>query len=186
MKAENLPSYYHYLERSANGEKRCYRKAHHMVKSGFSSYCHYLAGSKHLLRMLLQLPILAQCSATEPELVEVPALTKWITDLQKHKQTSDYRAAVAKSEKHSSAHRRLSQQIWQQSQQLSEAKALSRKAESGLWDDLTQEEQGLVEAFDAGKLQRRLQNLVEEKIPVYKGVGASMVGLQKGKHWCQR
>jgi len=97
MKAENLPSYYHYLERSANGEKRCYRKAHHMVKSGFSSYCHYLAGSKHLLRMLLQLPILAQCSAANPEPAEISALTKWMTDLQRVKQTQEYKDAVRKS-----------------------------------------------------------------------------------------
>ena len=93
---------------------------------------------------------------------------------------------MAKSEKHSSAHRRLSQQIWQQSQQLSEAKALSRKAESGLWDALTQQEQGLVEAYDDGRLERRLQNLVSQKTPLYSGVAASVSDLQKGQRWCQR
>ena len=64
MKEEKLPSYYLFLERAANGEKVCYQKAHCMVRSGFSSYCHHLAGCKYLLHMLLQLPILAQCSAT--------------------------------------------------------------------------------------------------------------------------
>jgi len=97
MKAENLPSYYLYLERSENGEKVCYRKAHRMVKSGFSSYCHHLAGSKYLLRMLLQLPILAQCSAANPEPAEISALTKWMTDLQRVKQTQEYKDAVRKS-----------------------------------------------------------------------------------------
>ena len=161
MKAENLPSYYHYLERSANGEKRCYRKAHHMVKSGFSSYCYYLAGSKHLLRMLLQLPILAQCSAANPEPAEISALTKWMTDLQWVKQTQEYKDAVRKSKPALSRnHRRLSLQIWEASRELTEAKALSKK---GLWDDLTQEEQSLVEAYDSGRLDRRMQNLISER-----------------------
>ena len=67
---------------------------------------------------------------------------------------------MARSEKRSSDHRRLSQQIWQQSRQLSKARALSRKAEIGLWDALTQEEQDLVEAYDGGRLDRELQNLL--------------------------
>ena len=166
MKAENLPSYYHYLERSANGEKACYRKAHHMVKSGFSSYCHYLAGSKYLLRMLLQLPILAQCSAANPEPAEISALTKWMTDLQRVKQTQEYKDAARKSKPALSPnHRRLSLQIWEASRELTEAKALSKK---GLWDDLTLEEQSLVEAYDSGRLDRRMQNLISQQTPVYK------------------
>ena len=148
MREDNIPRYYDLLHRGQN------QRAHQMAKGGFHTYCFQLSGNRYQLQMLLQLPILAQCSATEPDLVEVPALAQWITDLQEHKQTADYRAAVAKSEKHSSAYRRLSQQIWQQSQQLSEAKALSRKAEIGLWDILTQEEQGLVEAYDGGRLER--------------------------------
>jgi len=157
-----------------------------MAKGGFHTYCFHLSGNRYLLQMLLQLPILAQCSAANPELIEIPALTKWITDLQEHKQTDDYRAAVEKSEKHSGAHRRLSQQIWQKSQELSEAKALSRKRDRGLWDALTQEEQDLVEAYDYGRLERRLQNLVSQKIPLYRGVAASVSDLQKGQRWCQR
>ena len=166
MKAENLSSYYHYLERSANGEKACYRKAHHMAKSGFSSYCHYLAGSKYLLRMLLQLPILAQCSAANHEPAEISALTKWMTDLQRVKQTQEYKDAVRKSKPALSPnHRRLSLQIWEASRELTEAKALSKK---GLWDDLTQKEQSLVEAYDSGRLDRRMQHLISQQIPVYK------------------
>ena len=39
------------------------------------------------MQMLLQLAILPQCSATQPVSVEISALTKWIADLQNHKQT---------------------------------------------------------------------------------------------------
>ena len=111
--------------------------------------------------MLLQLPILAQCSAANPEPAEISALTKWMTDLQRVKQTQEYKDAVRKSKPALSRnHRRLSLQIWEASRELTEAKALSKK---GLWDDLTQEEQSLVEAYDSGRLDRRMQNLISER-----------------------
>ena len=93
MKSDNLPWYYDLLDRGQN------QRAHQMAKGGFGTYCFHLSGKKYLLQMLLQLPILAQCSASEPELVEVPALTQWITDLQEHKQTPEYKAAVERSQK---------------------------------------------------------------------------------------
>ena len=137
--------------------------------------------------MLLQLPILAQCSSSEPELAEVPALTKWITDLQEHKQIPEYRDAVARSEKRSGEHRRLSQQIWQQSKQLAKAKQLARKAKRCWWNELTQEEQGLVIAYDDGRLDRSLQNLMSQKDPQkplrYKGGAACVSNLQHGQRW---
>ena len=169
MKEEKLPSYYLFLERAANGEKVCYQKAHCMVRSGFSSYCHHLAGCKYLLHMLLQLPILAQCSAANPERAEIPALTKWITDLQRQKQTKEYNDAVRESKPAlTTIYCRLSLQIREASRKLSKAKALSRKRNKGLRDDLTQEEQCLVEAYDSGRLDRRMQNLISQQTPSYK------------------
>ena len=61
------------------------------------------------------------------------------------------------------------------------AKTLAIKRNTGEWENLTQDEQGLVEALDAGELHRRLQNLAEEKIPIYRGSSASMADLQKDK-----
>ena len=137
-----------------------------MAKGGFHTYCFHLSGSKYLLHMLLQLPILAQCSAANPEPAEISALTKWMTDLQRVKQTQEYKDAVRKSKPALSRnHRRLSLQIWEASRELTEAKALSKK---GLWDDLTQEEQSLVEAYDSGRLDRRMQNLISQQTPSYK------------------
>ena len=176
MRLDNFHKHYAFLDKGQN------QKAHQLAHRAFNTYCFQLAGSKYLLHMLLQLPILPQCSAAQPDFVEVPALTKWITDLQEHKQTPEYQAAVARSEKRSSEHRRLSQQIWQQSKQLSKAKALFRKAGRGLWNALTQEEQDLVQAYDGGRLEHELQNLVSQKIPIYRGVAASVSDLQT----CQR
>ena len=182
MKPDKLPEYYDLLHSGTTGARQ---EAHQMIRTGHSSYCFYLSGSKYLLQMLLQLPILAQCTWREPDRVEVPALARWIMDLQRHKESPEYKRAVEKSQERSSEHRRLSQQIWKLSRELTKAKALATKRDDNLWDTLTQEEQGLVESFDAGKLQRRLQNLVDEKTPVYRGVGASVADLQKGKRWCQ-
>ena len=83
-------------------------------------------------------------------------------------------------------HCRLSQQIWQASRELSEAKALSRKRDRGLWDDLTQEEQGLVEAYGSGRLDRKVQNLMSLKTPLYKGVAASVSNENTGQRWRKR
>ena len=48
---------------------------------------------------------------------------------------------------------------------------------------LTQEEQGLVEAYDGGRLERRLQNLLSQKTPPYRGVAASVIDLQRCRRW---
>ena len=69
---------------------------------------------------------------------------------------------------------------------MTRAKALARKRDDNLWHTLIQEQQGLVEAFDVGKLERRLQNLIDEKSPVYRGVGVSLADLPKRKRWYKR
>ena len=186
MKQDKLPEYYDLL-RSRQ------QTAHKMSKSAHGTYCFYLAGNKYLLQMLLQLPILAQCIRREPDGVEVPALGRWIADLQNHQESDEYKREVQKSQKRSDEHRRLNQQICKLSRELTKAKTLAIKRNTGEWDNLTQDEQGLVEALDAGKLNRRLQNLVEEKTPVYRASSTSMEPAppwrrhpSKDMHWCQR
>ena len=181
MREDNLQKHYDLLKTGQN------QKAHQQAHKAFNSYLLHLAGSKYLLQMLLQLPILPQCSAAQPVSVEVSALTKWIADLQNHKQTPEYQSAVAQSKKRVDADRRLSQQIWQQSKQLAKAQQVTRKAKRCWWDDLTQEEQGMVIAYNDGRLERSLQNLRSQKasqkhLP-YKGVAACVADLQKGQRW---
>lgn len=179
MRPNKLPEYYDLIR---SGKTGAGQQAHKMIKSSHCSYCFYLAGSKYLLQMLLKLPILAQCSARKPEdecyggrLMEVPALGRWIADLQNHQESDEYRCAVQKSEKRSNEQRRLSQQICKLSRELTAARTLAIRRDNGEWHDLTHDEQGLVEAWDAGKIERRLQNLAE----------ASIGDLQKNKKWWQ-
>jgi hypothetical protein len=181
MREDNLQKHYDLLKTGQN------QKAHGQAHKAFNSYRLHLAGSKYLLQMLLQLPILSQCSAPQPVSVEVSALMKGIADLQNHKQTPEYQSAVAQSKKRVDADRRLSQQIWQESKQLAKAKQLARKAKRCSWDDLTQEEQNLVIAHDDGRLERSMQNLMIQKtflkpLP-YKGAAACVANLQKGQRW---
>ena len=99
---------------------------------------------------------------------------KCIHDLQKHKKTPEYKKAVDRSRKRADDHRRLSQQIWHESQKLAKAKMLSLKAKERYYWDLREWEQKLVEDYDTGRLERALQELVSERTPMYRGIGASV------------
>ena len=179
MREDNLHKYKALLESREN------QKAHQLAHRAFSTYKSQLAGSKYLLQMLVQLPILSQCSAAQSAFAPVPALTKWIADLQEHKQTPEYQAAVALSKKRSSEHGRLSHQIWQQTRELAKAKALARKARLVSMNVLTLEEQDLVKAYDGGCLEQNLQNLLSQKPSAYRGVAACVSDLQNGQRWCR-
>ena len=87
---------YHDIRRAGLSQSLAYMFA----KKAFSAYMFDLAGSKFLLRKLIQLPILAQCSAEQPASAQLPAcLMKCINDLQEHKKTPKYKAAVEHSQK---------------------------------------------------------------------------------------
>ena len=163
MRPSKIPEYYCVLHSREIGARQT---AHQMIKSGHYSYCFYLAGNKYLLQMLLKLPVLEQCTSHEAADIEAKALQLWIADLQIHKESPEYKCAVEKSKKRSHEQRRLSQQIWKLSRELTTAKLLAVRRANGEGGSLTRDEQSLVDTFDAGKLHRRLQNLVEEKIPI--------------------
>ena len=91
---------YHMLRRAGLN-----REAQQMAKQAFSAFMFELARSKFLLRKLIQLPILAQCSAEQPASVQLPAsLMNYINDLQEHKQTPEYKAVVERSRRRDDMH----------------------------------------------------------------------------------
>ena len=102
------------------------------------------------------------------------ALMKCVSDLQEHKKSDTYKAAVERSKKRASDDSRLSKQIWEKTKVLSKAKALSKKAAEGHLYNLSSEEQQLVEDYDCGRLGKSLRSLVAQRAPVYRGVGASV------------
>ena len=183
MKDENLPDYWDLMH------DEYYQAAHQMTKSSFGTYRHHLAGRTYLLHMLVKLPILKQCSTTNPKRREVPALKKWIEDLQRHKQTDAYKNAVKMSQPTATPnHHRLSRQIWEAHRRLSQGKALAEKRDSGAieWASLDKTEQQLVEAYDYGRLDKQLQALMKQKtLPQerYKGVAASVAEQNTKQRW---
>ena len=75
-----------------------YNAAQQIAKRCFNTYLLQLAGLKFLLHKLIQLPILAQCSAEQPASAQMQvSLMNYINDLQEHKQTPEYQAAVERS-----------------------------------------------------------------------------------------
>ena len=99
---------------------------------------------------------------------------KCVSDLQDHKKSDTYKAAVERSKKRASDDSRLSKQIWEQTKVLSKATALSKNADEGHFHNLSSEEQQLVEDYDCGCMTKSLQKLVAQRAPVYRGVGASV------------
>ena len=177
MNPETLETYNQFLDRGKKGA------AQQLGKTAFSTYLFQLSGSKFLLHKLIQLPILPQCtmvqysgSAEPPAALYLlgPVLMKCVTDLQEHKKSDTYKAAVERSKKRASDDSRLSKQIWEQTKVLSKAKALSKSAEEGHFWNLSSEEQQLVEDYDCGRLDKSLRSLVAQRAPVYRGVGASV------------
>ena len=153
-----------------------YNEAQKLGKKCFSTYKFHLAGSKFLLHKLIQLPILVQCEAWKGGAAQPASLTKCIKDLEEHKKSPEYKAAVELSKKRGDEHVRLSKQIWKETQTLAKAKKLSERAWSveGHWRTLDATQRKLVEDYDCGRLERSLRELVKSKTPSYRGVGAAV------------
>ena len=138
-------------------------EAQKMGKRLFNVYLHHLAGNKFLLRKLIQLPIIAQCNATSADSAEQPAsIMTWLEEFRVHKESKEYKDAVAESKKKAKEDRRLSRQICNAQWMVGCGQALSEKAKKGGWDDLKKWEQDLVEQYDGLKLERNLKALLHQ------------------------
>ena len=148
---------YHDLEESQ------WSQAQKMGKKLFNVYVHYLAGNKFLLRKLIQLPIIAQCNATSSDSAEQPAsIMAWLEEFRVHKESDEYKAAVAESQKKAKKHKRLSKEICEAQWMVGCGKALSEKAKNGEWGQLKKWQQDLVEQYDGRKLERKLKALLHQ------------------------
>ena len=165
------------------------QSAHKWAHSAFGTFTHHVSGEKYLLQMLVKLPIIAQCTTSKLERTEVPALDKWIKDLQRHKTTQAYKNAVERSKPAATPdHKSLSRQIWDTHQKLSKGKELAEKRDSKdrLWDDFTETEQELLEAYDTKKIEKTLRDLMSQKTPPekrYKGAAASVAEVNTDQRW---
>ena len=152
-------------------------EAQKMTKQFFPTYLHCLAGNKFLLRKLIQLPIIAQCNATSSDSAEQPAsIMAWLEEFRVHKESDEYKAAVAQSQRKAKEHKRLSKKICDAQRLVGLGKALSERAKNGEWDQLEKWQQDLVEQYDGLELERKLKALLHQaelRPERYRGFGVT-------------
>ena len=142
------------------------QKAHQLGKQCFTTYCFHVSGCRFLLGKLIELPIISTANRNTATL-----LSELLQDLEDHKKTDEYKAAVTKSEARSKEQQKLSRAIWWATSNLEKGRLLSTKVSEGktAWSSLSTEEQQLVEDFDCRKLIKALIKLEASKSPVYCG-----------------
>ena len=101
-------------------------------------------------------------------------LTDVISSFLEHKKTPEYQTAVERSQKQGEEHKRLNRQLWWAQYNYTKGRSLHIKVLDGIvkFDDLESEEQKLVEAFDSRQSAKVLNRLLEQKQPLYRGVGS--------------
>jgi len=149
-------------------------KQQQMRQKLFSAFRQHLSGCKFLLHKLIQLPIIDQCNATSDSAAQPASIMTWIEDLRVHMESAEYKAAVEQSRKKAKDHQRLSKQICNAQWNVGKGKELSQRAKDGDWKKLKPWEQELVEKYDTGRLEKDLQALLDQKTPIYRGVGVSV------------
>jgi len=153
-----------------------YSRAQQFGKSRFNTYLFHLACEKFLLHKLIQLPILAQCNDRKGGAAQPASLIKCIKDLEQHKKSPQYLAAVRRSQRRGDEHRRLSKQIWHETQKHAKGAKLSQQAKDCHYSDLNAADKKILEDYDCGRLSSSLRQLQSLKTMSYKGIGASVQG----------
>ena len=156
--------------------------AHKKLQSSFSTHLFQLAGSKFFLHELIRLPW--WCCAERPDhqetghvfppvtLASVLALvTKW----RAHRNSPVHRGAVIASQQRKEGQHRLSQQLWQAQRDMQIGQRLCQRMskEKLTFQDMTEREMELEEAFRLGHLQQALKELMAQKKPRYPGAATA-------------
>jgi len=161
MKPCTLATYRH-LEQ--NG---LFQGAHQLGKKTFSTYLFQLSGCKFLLHKLIELPLIRSSPAGTVRSVEQPAaiLSQLLHAYEEHKQTPEYQNAIRKNKEHQVGQLRLSQQIWWAQYNYSQGRKLSDmvKDNTRKFDDLTANDQQLVEDFETRRSAKKLDELMGQK-----------------------
>jgi len=86
----------------------------------------------------------------------------WLEEFRVHKESDEYKAAVAQSQRKAKEHKRLSKQICEAQWMVGCGKALSLRAQHGEWEQLEKWQQDLAEQYDGLKLERKLKALLHQ------------------------
>ena len=138
--------------------------ASELLKEAFDTYLLQLSGSKFLLHKVIQLPIIAQCTATPSDSAERPAsLLNCINDMHVYMQSNEYKAEARIAQKRTKDDRRLSNQIWKANWWLARGKELAMTAGNGDYSQLKNWQRRLANQYDDGKLERSLKDLLNQR-----------------------
>ena len=80
---------------------------------------------------------------------------------------------MKRSKKNQEGQKRLSHEIWWAQYEYTQGRSLATKVQSGelQFENLNENEQKLVEAFESRQSARALDRLFEKKLPPYRGAG---------------
>ena len=89
------------------------------------------------------------------------------------KNTPQYSEAVKRSKKNQEGQKRLSHEIWWAQYEYTQGRSLATKVQSGelQFENLNENEQKLVGAFESRQSAKALDRLLEKKLPPYRAVG---------------
>ena len=160
MSTDDRERYFDLLDAGRN------QKARQLGKHCFNAYCFHVSGCGFLLSKLIELPIISTASRNL-----ATVLRQLLQDLEDHKKTDAYKAAVQRSEARSHEQQRLSRAIWWAKCNLERGRLLSTKIAEGTseWSSLSWEDQKRVEDFDCRRAQKALSELEARKSPAYGG-----------------
>ena len=141
------------------------QRAHQMKKSVHSTYCFHISGDKWLLRQFLRAPVVYDSTQAPTSSAEQPAWNDLLSQFREHKNSDEYRTAVAKSQQKGDEHVRLSHRIWWARLSHEKGKNFAFLVRNQLrnWYSLSPYEQLLAQDYEAGRSANRVKSLITEK-----------------------
>ena len=141
------------------------RMVHQQKKSVFSTYCFHISGDKWLLRQFLRAPVGYDSTQAPTSSAEQPAWNDLLSQFREHKNSDEYRTAVADSQQKGVEHVRLSHSIWWARLNHEKGKhvAFLVRAQHRNWHSLSPYEQELAQDYEAGRSANRVKSLIAEK-----------------------
>ena len=165
----NVGSWMQYGTLATYNNHKDQQAAHQIAHRAFHTYLFHLSGNKFLLHKLLELPLIRAPQRARPRhslsTERADMLNNLFVSYDMHKQDDAYKTAVARNEEHRADQLRLSSQIWWAQYNYSQGQRLSDSVAGGTCNffELTPEERQMVEDFDGGRADRRLETVLDMK-----------------------
>jgi len=141
------------------------QKVHQKKKSVHNTYMFQLSGDKWLLHQFLRVPMFCDTTQTPTHSAERPVWNDLLMNFAEHKNSDDYRKAVADSQRKGADHVRLSRRIYSARLHYEKGKRLAFRVryKQVNWHSLSPDDQQAVEDYEARRSANRLDEAIKEK-----------------------